>query len=177
MGKRTSYEKRPRDYWPTPRSAIEPLHDFVRGQTFVEPCAGAGDIIKGLGGISECVGAYDIEPDGPGITRYNALHLSWTMMNGADLIITNPPYSWLLLKDMLTWFIELRPTWLLLPSDLSNNKRFQHFMVKCSDMIPVGRVSWLNNGQSGYENSSWYMFDAGWSKPYTRTHRRFDVTL
>lgn len=172
MGKRTTFEKRPRDLWPTPREAILPLHEFVRGFTYCEPCGGYGDLILGLVDVAECVSAYDLEPQVDGIDQLNAMHLSISALNGADCIITNPPYTWTVLAPMMRWFIELRPTWLLLPSDMAHNLRFKPFMEVCSDHIPVGRVSWMNNGQSGYENSSWYLFDAAWSKPYTRFHRR-----
>lgn len=43
MGKRSSFERREADFYPTPRAAVAPLIPFLRGiRTFAEPCADAG---------------------------------------------------------------------------------------------------------------------------------------
>ena len=41
MGKRSDFERKPRDFYPTPLEAVEPLIPHFDGQfTFTEPCAG-----------------------------------------------------------------------------------------------------------------------------------------
>ena len=43
MGKRSNFERREADFYPTPRAAVLPLIPYLRGiRTFAEPCAGDG---------------------------------------------------------------------------------------------------------------------------------------
>ena len=45
MGKRSNFERREADFYPTPRAAVLPLIPHLRGsgiRTFAEPCAGDG---------------------------------------------------------------------------------------------------------------------------------------
>ena len=43
MGKRSNFERKPRDYYRTPIEAAEPIRPFMQDiQTFCEPCAGDG---------------------------------------------------------------------------------------------------------------------------------------
>ena len=64
MGKRSEFERVPRDYYPTPYQAVLPLVAHLpEWYTFTEPCAGDGRLIDHLekhGG--KCTHAYDIEP-------------------------------------------------------------------------------------------------------------------
>ena len=47
MGKRSSYERRPADFYPTPRAAVAPLIPHLRGvRTFAELCAGDGALVR-----------------------------------------------------------------------------------------------------------------------------------
>ena len=49
MGKRSSFERRPGDFYATPLPAVLPLISHLRGiRTFAEPCAGAGDLVRHL---------------------------------------------------------------------------------------------------------------------------------
>ena len=48
MGKRSNFERREADFYPTPR-AVLPLIPHLRGiRSFAEPCAGAGDLVRHL---------------------------------------------------------------------------------------------------------------------------------
>ena len=64
MGKRSDFERKPRDYYPTPIEAVKPLLVHLPDKfTFAEPCAGNGILIEYLqknGG--EVTYAFDIEP-------------------------------------------------------------------------------------------------------------------
>ena len=86
MGKRSNFERREADFYPTPRAAVVPLIPYLRGiRTFAEPCAGDGDLVRHLESFGlRCVYAGDIR------TGQDALELDH--YGAADAIITNPPY-------------------------------------------------------------------------------------
>ena len=111
MGKRSHFERREADFYPTPRAAVVPLIPHLRGiRNFAEPCAGDGALIRHLQefGLS-CVFAGDIRngQDALALGSYGA----------ADAIITNPPWSRDVLHGLITHFQNIAPTWLLLDAD------------------------------------------------------------
>jgi hypothetical protein len=63
MGKRSDFERIARDFYRTPTEAVLPLRPFFGGgETFCEPCAGDGALVRALISIGlECVSAYDIQ--------------------------------------------------------------------------------------------------------------------
>ena len=70
MGKRSDFERQPRDFYPTPMEAVKPLlkhlpEDFL----FAEPCAGNGALIEHLETKGVCMWASDIEPQAEGIHK------------------------------------------------------------------------------------------------------------
>ena len=71
MGKRSDFERKPRDFYPTPMEAVYPLLDHLDEKCyFAEPCAGDGRLIQHLknhGGY--CNNAMDIEPQHKKITK------------------------------------------------------------------------------------------------------------
>ncbi len=87
MGKRSNFERREADFYPTPRSAVLPLIPYLRAtgtKTFAEPCAGEGDLVRHLESFGlACVDSGDIRTgqDALGLDHYGV----------ADAIITNPP--------------------------------------------------------------------------------------
>ena len=62
MGKRSSFERIPRDFYPTPYAAVPPLIPHLRGvRTFAEPCCGDGALVRHLESFGlRCVYAGDI---------------------------------------------------------------------------------------------------------------------
>ena len=62
MGKRSTFERREGDFYPTPRSAVLPLIPWLRGvRTFAEPCCGDGALVRHLDRFGlRCVYAGDI---------------------------------------------------------------------------------------------------------------------
>ena len=91
MGKRSDFERIPRDFYPTPRAAVLPLVKHLPEYfVFTEPCAGDGRLIDHLqnaGGF--CVDAYDIEPRREGIRRKDFTQV----VPRGDMVITNPPWD------------------------------------------------------------------------------------
>jgi len=62
MGKRSNFERREADFYPTPRAAVLPLIPYLRGiRTFAEPCAGDGALVRHLVSFGfRCVYSDDI---------------------------------------------------------------------------------------------------------------------
>jgi hypothetical protein len=156
MGKRSSFERIPRDLYPTPAVAVPPLIPHLRGvRTFAEPCCGDGALVRHLESHGlRCVYQGDIA------TGQDALALE--QYGGADTIITNPPYTRPLMHALIEHFARILPTWLLLESDWAYTKLAAPFLPCCSDIVPVGRVRWIaGTTMSSYENYAWYRFNAG----------------
>ena len=63
MGKRSNFERRPADFYPTPKAAVAPLIPYLRNsgiRTFAEPCVGDGDLLRHLESFGlRCVYAGD----------------------------------------------------------------------------------------------------------------------
>ena len=164
MGKRSTYEPRPRDFYQTPFAAVTPLKSLLpTGITFCEPCAGDGRLVSHLEEIVEnsvCFLAMDIEPQADWILKGDAVDLTDEALENCSYIITNPPFTFSVLKPMLDKWIELRPTLLLLPADFLHNKRFSPYLDKCVWVKSIGRVKWIEGSKmTGVDNFVWTMFD------------------
>jgi hypothetical protein len=163
MGKRSQFERIDRDYYPTfDKRAALVLAPLIRGiETYSEPCYGGGHLVKLLNvhTMATCVQHSDIS------TGTDALDLQRPQLNGADAIITNPPWSRNVLHDMIMHFSNLAPTWLLFDSDWAYTKQAIPFLMFCTDIAAIGRLKWMEDSNaSGKENCSWYRFDAAPSK-------------
>lgn len=167
MGKYSDLgDKRPRDYWSTvDPDAVKPLIPFVKGKTYAEPCFGSGELYNRLREQDTsvvCRWMSDIKPDAPHMVAIDALELTDGQLTHCDCIITNPPFSWNMLKPLMDHFISLKDTWLLLPADNMHNKRFGPYMKCCSKVVSVGRLFWMldgDKGTKGKENYAWYLFN------------------
>ena len=163
MAKRSNYEKKPRDAYFTPRAAVEPLKGLLPPITFCEPCAGDGRLANHIEEVipeSLCIYALDIEPQADWILQGDALSMSGESVEHCQMIITNPPFTWSLLKPMMDLWISLRPTLLLLPADMMHNKRFSSYLEKCVWVKSIGRVKWIEGSKmGGMENYIWALFN------------------
>lgn len=165
MGKRSDFERKPRDFYPTPFAAVEPLiRHLPQGFTFMEPCAGDGQLCRHLeyfGGT--CMWASDIEPQLEGIHQndYNELGENEVLESG--YIITNPPWDRKMLHPMIEHFTSMRPTWLLFDADWAHTKQSAPYMEHCAKIVSVGRIKWFGN-MTGKDNCAWYLFYKGYNK-------------
>lgn len=166
MGKRSSFERNPRDYYPTPYEAVLPVLPHLTSATsphriqarFSEPCAGDGRLIRHLEKHGhKCVYACDIEPQGEGIEQQDCLFFGF-QLPPCDLIITNPPWEREVLHSMIEAFRIQAPTWLLFDSDWMFTGQAKPYLKYCEKIVSVGRVSWMENGTSGMDNCAWYLF-------------------
>lgn len=169
MGKRSDFERKPRDYYPTPQAAVTPLVPHLpKSFVFAEPCAGDGRLIEHLEKLTDsaCSWASDIEPQTVDIEELDALELAEEHLVGTDLIITNPPWirtpkSGFLLHRMITHFSDLRPTWLLFDADWPHTVQSAELVkTRLSKIVSIGRVKWIEDSDgTGKDNCAWYLFE------------------
>lgn len=161
MGKRSSFERLPRDFYPTPHAAVVPLLPHLQSNTkFCEPCAGDGRLIDHLVEEGhECVFAMDIVPQREDISVGDATQM-WSD-GDPSLYITNPPWSRDILHPLLCNLSNHLPTWLLFDADWMHTKQSSPFISRCSKIISVGRIKWIPDSKyTGKDNCCWYLFDA-----------------
>lgn len=166
MGKRSKFERNPRDFYPTPVEAVFPLLPHLRhGDMFMEPCAGDGALVQHLEDVGlKCLWASDIEPQGPHMFRRDALALHAD--ERADWIITNPPWRRDILHAMIVHFSDRTPTWLLIDADWAHTKQAAPYLPRLRKIVAVGRLKWIpGSPHTGKENAAWHLFTAPSDEP------------
>ena len=161
MGKRSNFERNPRDYYPTPESAILPLLPHLQPHMrFAEPCAGDGRLSKHLIKHGHaCYWQSDIDPQSAYVQQADALKIT-NPLKWADIIITNTPWDRKILHPMIEHFRTLNAAWLLLDADYAHTKQASQYLKYCSWIVSVGRIKWIDESKStGKENACWYKFE------------------
>jgi DNA modification methylase len=132
----------------------------LEGKTFIEPCAGDGRLVDHLESLGmRCLGAYDIEPQSDRVVHKDAFHITAEDLNGADLIITNPPWDRKILHGLMAHFASMVPSWLLFDADWMHTKQAVPYLPACGHIVSVGRVKWIEGSKSvGKDNCAWYGF-------------------
>jgi hypothetical protein len=164
MGKRSDFERIPRDFYPTPAEAVVPLLAHLAPQsTYIEPCAGDGALIDHLAAAGHtCLFASDIEPRADGIHERDALHLKLI----GSMFITNPPWDRKVLHPLIGHLSRMGPTWLLFDADWMHTRQSAPFMPLLRKVVSVGRVKWIPDSPfTGKDNCCWYLFDAHSESP------------
>jgi hypothetical protein len=156
-----AFARRHLDFYPTPRSAVDPLLPHLGGiLRFAEPCCGDGDLVRHLTAAGlECVFEGDL--------RYgrDARLLSFEDLAEADAIITNPPHGREVMHQLIAQFASLVPTWLLIDWDWAATRQARPLLAGCAAIVPIGRVKWLpDSANVGFDNFAWYQFLKGWSE-------------
>lgn len=168
MGKRSNFERRERDFYPTPKEAVIPLlpHwiNIIPGViSFVEPCAGDLTLTNNIITLSRRnvdAFCFDIKPRAKFVIRKDALTLTKKEVEGYDYIVTNPPWDRKILHPMIDHFRNLRPTWLLFDADWMHTKQASPYLKFCSKIVSVGRVKWIPDSKTtGKDNCAWYLFN------------------
>jgi len=167
MGKRSDFERKPRDFYPTPIEAVKILIPHLPERfSYVEPCAGDAALINHFGSLSKgfCVAAYDIEPQNPQVQMADALE--HTFQEDVDFFITNPPWNLKLLHPMIEKLSDIAPTWLLFDADWPHTKQSAVFMPRLRKIVSIGRVKWIPDSKmTGKDNCAWYLFDKPSDEP------------
>jgi len=162
MGKRSDFDRIPRDFYPTPVEAVAPLLPHIPDFTqFAEPCAGDGALIDHLLHARQdlqCIAAADIEPREQGITEMPFEEFDVSSVD--CMIITNPPWDRKILHPMIEHFSAQNPTWLLFDADWMHTKQSAPFMPWLRKIVSVGRVKWIPDSKmTGKDNCAWHLFD------------------
>jgi|TARA_R110000796_G_scaffold35733_6_gene91627 hypothetical protein len=159
MGKRSDFERKPRDFYPTPMEAVEPLLEHLPDDfPFAEPCAGNGALIEHLETKGICMWASDIEPQAKGIHKNDYSEIGYNKLIESDYVVTNPPWDRKILHPMIEYFAPRIQTWLLFDADWMHTKQSAPYMAMCSKIVSVGRIKWFGN-MTGKDNCAWYLFD------------------
>ena len=156
MGKRSDFKRKPRDFYPTPFAAVEPLIEHLpRKFTFSEPCAGDGQLCRHLeyfGGV--CIWASDIEPQLAGIAKNDFSEIGDFEIMESGFIITNPPWDRTILHPIIEHFAPQRPTWLLFDADWVHTKESIPYIKYLHKIVSTSQIS------SGGRPCAWHLFDA-----------------
>lgn len=165
MGKRSSFERIPRDAYDTPVEAVLPLLPHLpESFRYWEPCAGALALVGPIGRTCVCT---DIEPRDALVSQRDALETDLCeMLFPIDFIITNPPWSRKVLHPMIEHFSDMRPTWLLFDADWVHTRQSAPFLPRLRKIVSVGRVKWIPGSKmTGKDNCCWYLFDRPSDQP------------
>lgn len=174
MGKRSSFARIARDFYPTPREAVRPLlAHLTPGTGFIEPCCGDGALIAHLEAAGHaCVGASDLEPQGP-FARADALTTTWStgpIYGGSWVFITNPPWKRALLHGLIVRLSDQAPAWLLFDADWAHTVQAGPFLKRLRKVVAVGRVKWIPGSKhTGKDNCAWHLF----TRPQAHTPAAF----
>jgi len=171
MGKRSDYNKIPKDFYATtdPKAIPPNFVECIRGKRYAEPCYGEGDLEDLLMDVAVCRWRSDIRDTGC-CKLWDATCLSQHELEHCDVIITNPPFSRDVLLPMIDHFITLKPTWLLLPAGYMHNRYFAPYMEKCSLVVSIGRLKWFKD--SKYTSTDDFIW-AYWEKDAVETKTIF----
>ena len=162
MGKRSEFQHRKNDFYPTPIEAVTPLIEFLPKEIFkfYEPCAGDGRLVDHLHKLSSGIsmGHSDIDPQCDWVSKKDAFKV--VVPETIDFVITNPPWSRWLLHPLITHFSKQVPTWFLFDADWIHTKQAVPFLPFCQKIVSIGRVKWMEGSKHiGKDNSCWYLFD------------------
>ena len=159
MGKRSDFERKPRDFYPTPIEALKPLLEHLPVDFLsAEPCAGNGALLEHLETKGICMWASDIEPQADGIHKNDYSEIGYNELVESEYVITNPPWDRKILHPMIQYFAPRIRTWLLFDADWMHTKQSVPYMKMCSKIVSIGRIKWFGN-MTGKDNCAWYLFD------------------
>ena len=161
MGKRSNFKRLKGDFYKTPLSAVLPLLPLLSsGTRFCEPCAGDGRLVHYLEDAGhQCAAAWDVKPRADFITKQDA---RTRQIGNIDCFITNPPWTRDLLHPIIENLSAQHPTWLIFDADWMHTRQAAPYLPKCSTIVSVGRVKWIENSPHvGKDNCCWYFFVPG----------------
>lgn len=172
MGKRSTFDRKDKDFYETPRNAVVPLAKHLSGKcNYVEPCVGEGALLKHLSVLcpkSLCWGVYDDDPSKYDFTSSKADARTRKYIEPINFFITNPPWTRSILHPIINNLASQKPTWLLFDADWMHTKQSAEYIKYCVKVVSIGRVKWFPDSKSvGKDNCCWYLFDKNHTGPTT----------
>lgn len=163
MGRRSDFDKLEKDKYHTidVRAYAPMIGVFSNIETFIEPCAGGGNMVRDLADIGpECIYACDIEPEADGIHEHSYEDVPEKYLQQAEYIITNPPWTRAAMHPFIEWCIASgKPAWLLIDTGWASSKQARPMLAYCSDIVPTPRLNWIPGSKhSSKDDTSWYRF-------------------
>lgn len=163
MGKRSDFERIDKDFYQTfDKRAGDRLAPYLRPFTrYIEPCAGAGDLVNQLSVHGHrCMAAWDLEPKSAGVQKRDALKNPHINTHNADCFITNPPWTREVMHPLIEHLSSQLPTWLLFDADWAHTLKARPYLKYCHKIVSIGRLKWMpGTSMSGKDNCAWYLFD------------------
>ena len=161
--RQSRYAKKALDAYDTidPR-AVAALRPHIRELTrFIEPCAGKGDLVRQLQAIGlQCLDQFDIAPRAEGIRQADALSADYPFDFRWRAIITNPPFEWPLLGQLIEhWILQADVVWLLLPANFAHRATRAATMRHCRKIVSIGQLRWEPGSKhKSVDLFAWYEF-------------------
>lgn len=158
MGHRSSFDRIPKDLYRTwDRRAVQPLLPFLApGTRYIEPFAGAGDLINQLSPYASCEYASDVDPLAPGI---DTADFRAVRVRPGQAVITNPPWTRKLLHEAIVHFSNMGPTWFLFDAAWGFTQQAAPFAERWRRTVVVGRLKWIPGSRDdAKDDAAWYEF-------------------
>jgi hypothetical protein len=154
MGKRSEFQRRPQDAYPTPAEAVAPLLPHLEPSTrFIEPCCGDGHLVGHLERAGHiCVGQCDLPTDAR----------TWRYISNESgvLFITNPPWRRDVLHPIIVNLSDQGPAWLLIDAGWVHTRQAIPYLSRLRKIVSVGRIRWIEGSSfSSKDDCAWHLFD------------------
>ena len=157
MGKRSDFTRMKNDSYDTPTECVSHLvrmmaliegHKYPgEPRRFVEPCAGRGALVDELesryGWV--CTDKFDVEPRAPGVKKADFTKVTLKRLAPASaIVVTNPPWTRLLLHALIDRLIEAEAeAYLLVDGNWLFTMQARFYMKHISHVGVIGRVRWI----------------------------------
>jgi hypothetical protein len=164
MGKRSDFQRRKNDDYPTPLKAVLPLLPFLpkAPMNYCEPCVGEGKLVDHLAQYGyKCTSAFGIKPSKRFPREIDATKMTLRNIGKhADMVITNPPWTREILHEIIMRCVEAKiDAWLLFDADWMHTQQAIPYLKDCRFVASIGRVRWIPDSKmDGKDNCCWYKF-------------------
>ena len=179
MGKRSDFERDPKDFYETPSKAVDILVPHLTGiKRYIEPFYGRGKLTSALErhGL-ELVHGFELQTEEelnimPGTHENVEFGVDVLSKNGSspgwwwrahfapDAVIMNSPWRRDILHPAIEKFMHVAPTWALFDADWAHTVQAKELLPHCSHIVATGRHKWIPDSKyTGKDNSCWHRFD------------------
>lgn len=166
MGKRSDFERIPKEKYYTPLKAVPSLINQLEipdnGLNYIEICGGNGALIDHLSSYNlNCIDSYDIEPERNDIKFGDASKLDFDQLYpNVEYLITNPPWRRDMLHPILSNIIDSdKKCWFLIDLNWAATKQASPYLTYCKKIVVIGRLNWIpGTTMASKDDCAWYLF-------------------